>query len=138
MPCEYVELWARSKMTKTHFGENHSFLRRLLGLEWDYCSSFKEKQIHYLIALVGAKLLLCISISELTPLISIKFQFQQSYDGFIAEKPYFPREIEASGSLGCQKGKTWFILLNSSCTLNIDFAPFCSIEAGLQFTSNVS
>ena len=37
MPWGYVELCARSRKKKTYFWWIHSFLRRLLGLEWDYC-----------------------------------------------------------------------------------------------------
>ena len=40
MPWRYVELSARSKEKKTYFWGIHSCLRRLLGLEWDYCTNF--------------------------------------------------------------------------------------------------
>ena len=36
MPWGYVELSTRYKKKKTYFGEKHSFLRRMLGLKWDY------------------------------------------------------------------------------------------------------
>ena len=37
MPLGYVELCARSKRKKSYFGGKCGFLRRMLGLKWDYC-----------------------------------------------------------------------------------------------------
>ena len=37
MPWWYVVLYTRSKKKKTYFWGRHGFLRRMLGLEWDYC-----------------------------------------------------------------------------------------------------
>ena len=38
MPSGWLELCARSKKKKTYFWDIHSFLLRMLGLKWDYCT----------------------------------------------------------------------------------------------------
>ena len=40
MPWGYVELCTRLNKKKTYFWGRYGFLRRMLRLEWDYCSCF--------------------------------------------------------------------------------------------------